>query len=250
MKIKRGIAAILGAVLLLNSAACVPVKESLPEDTIEAYEDACNAMDVQAMLDCIDEKSVKSITAGMDMVMGLAGAVAGVDLGISASDMIDLAPLMQAMMGESFAAQMGEVPKVDFQVKETYIKGDRATVYFTEVNSGQDMVINMVKNDGKWYMTLSTITISREEADRVIIAGEEDASGKGKDKERRKLSEEEKNSLFEGFRKSLEKDEVQEDEDSEDSEKENDKADDIISQLLGTDKLKEALTDILESAEE
>lgn len=193
MKMKKGIAVILGAVLLLNSAACVPVKESLPEDTIEAYEDACNAMDIQAMLDCIDEKSVKSITAGMDLVMGIAGAVTGVDLGISASDMIDLAPLMQAMMGESFAAQMGEIPKVDFQVKETYIKGDRATVYFTEANSGENMVINMVKDSGKWYMTLSTVMISKEEADRVIIAGEEKSDERPDEQEAVKAEKEKKN---------------------------------------------------------
>lgn len=180
MKMKKIIAVCLASGMILNSAACVPVKESLPEDTIEAYEDAYNAMDIQAMLDCLDEKTVKSLTAGMDAVMGLAGAVTGVDLGISASDLIDLAPLMQAMMGDSFAAQMGEIPQVDFQVQETYIKGDRATVYFTEANSGENMVINMVKNDGKWYMTLSTITITKETADRTIIAGEEEKSGRSK----------------------------------------------------------------------
>ncbi len=258
MKMKKIIAVCLASGMILNSAACVPVKESLPEDTIEAYEDAYNAMDIQAMLDCLDEKTVKSLTAGMDAVMGLAGAVTGVDLGISASDLIDLAPLMQAMMGDSFAAQMGEIPQVDFQVQETYIKGDRATVYFTEANSGENMLINMVKNDGKWYMTLSTITITKETADRTIIAGEEEKRG------RSKLSKEEKDSIFEGFRKSLEKDKDQEDEDSEeelvneddeeDEENEErrekrDKASDVLSQLLGTDKLKDALTDILEDGD-
>lgn len=177
MRKLRKIAAVLAGVMVLEMAGCVPEKDALPEDTLEAYEDACNAMDIQGMLDCMDEKSVKSITAGMDLVMGIAGAVAGFDLGISASDMLDLAPLMQAMMGESFAAQMGEIPQVDFQVKETYIKGERATVYFSEANSGEDMVINMVKEKGKWYMTLSTVMISKEEADRVITAGEEKADG-------------------------------------------------------------------------
>lgn len=252
---RRGLAVILAAGMLWGSTACTPVKEALPEDTIEEYEDACNAMDVQAMLDCIDEKSVKSITAGMDMVMGIAGAVAGIDLGISASDMIDLAPLMQAMMGEAFAAEMGGIPQVDFQVKETYIKGSRATVYFTEANTGENMVINMVKNDGKWYMTLSTITISKAEADRVIIAGEEEKTGKEKASEKGKISKEEKDSLLEAMSKSLDKDKNKEEnqEDSgetETAEEENGEISDVISDILGTDKLKKAVSDLLGGSED
>ena len=240
MKMKKIIAAVLASGMILNSVACVPVKESLPEDTIEAYEVAYNAMDIQAMLDCIDEKTVKSLTAGMDVMMGLVGAITEVDLGISASDLLDLAPLVQAMMGDSFAAQMGDIPQVDFQVQETYIKGDRATVYFSEVNSNENMVINMVKNDGKWYMTLSTIMITKDTADRVIIAGEEKKNRKNR------FSNEEKDSIFEELRRSLDKDEDWEDKDSEEDEEERDKVSDAISQLLGSDKLKEALTNILE----
>lgn len=214
MRIRKSIAVVfIVGMLLGNLTACVPVKEALPEDTIEEYEDAYNAMDIQAMLDCMDEKSVKSLTAGMNVAVKLAKTVTGVDLGISGSDIMDLVPLVQAMLGDSFAAQVGGISQVDFQVKETYIKGNRATVYITEANTGQNMVVNMTKNNGKWYMSLSTMTISKTDADRVIIAGEDE---KEKGSEKRKLSEEDKKEIS-----------------------------DVISEIMGMDGVKEAVSDLL-----
>lgn len=195
---QRKIAAVLAAGMILGMTGCLPAKEALPEDTIEEYEMACNAMDVQAMLDCIDEKTVKSMTAGMDAVMGLVGAAAGVDIGVKASDLIDMAPLLQSFMGD-LVNESGGMPQVDFQVKETYIKGSRATVYFTEANSGENMVVNMVKNDGKWYMTLSNITITRDSADRVISADEEEKTTSLAGSSKKSGSSAELSSLFDLF---------------------------------------------------
>ncbi len=146
----------------------------MPEDTIEAFEDAVNAMDVQGMMDCMDEDTVDALTSGMDIVMKIAGKVSGVDLGISAEDLLNVMPLFQGMLGD----QMDEMgyPEVDFQVTETRIKGDKATVFFDEANSGESNVINMEKDDGTWYMVLDTRLIDRDEADRVIVPGEEEAS--------------------------------------------------------------------------
>lgn len=198
MKWQRKIAAVLAAGMILGITGCLPAKEALPEDTIEEYEMACNAMDVQAMLDCIDEKTVKSMTAGMDAVMGLVGAATGVDIGVKASDLIDMAPLLQSFMGD-FVNESGGMPQVDFQVKKTYIKGSRATVYFTEANSGEDMVVNMVKNDGKWYMTLSNIMITKDSADRVISADEEENTTSLAGSTRTGSSSAELSSLFDLF---------------------------------------------------
>ncbi|MCD8370323.1 MAG: nuclear transport factor 2 family protein [Clostridiales bacterium] len=150
-------------------------QEAMPEDTLEAFEDAVNAMDTQAMLDCMDEDAVSAMTSGMDILMNIAGKVTGVDLGISAEDLINVMPLLQAMLGDQ-AGEM-EYPEVDFQVTETRIKGDKATVFFDEVNSGESGVINMEKEDGKWYIVLDTKLISRDEADQIIVPGEEEVSG-------------------------------------------------------------------------
>ena len=62
-----------------------------------AYEDAINAMDAEEMLACMDESTRNAMTAGLDVTMGIVGAVTGVDLGIEAEDLIDMMPLLTAI---------------------------------------------------------------------------------------------------------------------------------------------------------
>lgn len=186
-KIKRIrlIFALIG--IMMGISGCLslpPVREPLPEDTLEEFEDALNRMDADGMLECMDEKSVKAVTAGLDLMMNIAGAVTGFDMDISAEDLIAMLPLFQEMTG-GYAAE-GEIPTLDFQVTETYIKGDKATVCFTEAFSGDTAAINMVKEDGKWLLTLSTKMITKEDADRVITAGQEEDE---EEKKARKASE-------------------------------------------------------------
>lgn len=182
-------AAVFLSTVLVNCAGCsafVVPKEPLPEDTMEAFEDAVNDMDVQAMMDCMDDKAVKALTTGMDVIMNIAGGLTGVDLGISAEDLINMMPLMQGL-SETYASEMG-YPQVDFQVTETFIKGDKATVYFVEAGSGEQAVINMKKSDGQWKMVLDTKLITAQEADRVLIAGEETEENEDVDTEKATLS--------------------------------------------------------------
>lgn len=158
----------------LNLSGCLTgaiVQEHLPEETIEAYEDAINSMDVDGMMACMDESTQKTMTAGLDVTMGIVGAVTGFDLGISAEDLISLMPFFTAVAGE-YGTDV--YPQVDFQVTRTLIQGDKATVYFDEVNSGQSQVINMVKESGKWYMTMDVVLISEEEAERILYPGQEE----------------------------------------------------------------------------
>lgn len=146
-----------------------PEPEPLPEDTIEEFEDAINAMDVNSMLDCMDEDAVKSVTVGMDIMMGVAESVTGFSLGLSGEDLIAAMPLMQGIVGTQMPGEA--YPQVDFQVTRTYIKGDKATVFLDEANSGESMAINMKKNDGKWQITFHLVPVEEEEADRILIAG-------------------------------------------------------------------------------
>lgn len=164
-------------IMIFNSGCMMMVqmkKDPLPEETIEAFEDAINDMDVDAMMACIDSKAVKAMTTGMDLLMKVAGGITGVSIPVSTQDLLDLMPLMQ---GINDAYGQMEYPQVDLQVTETYIKGDKATVYFTEVNSGEPAVINMELQDGTWVMTMDTKLIQPEDAERVIIAGQEEAGG-------------------------------------------------------------------------
>jgi len=122
------------------------------------------------MMDCMDESTQKAMTTGLDLTMGIVGAVTGFDLDISAEDLINMMPLFSGIVGEY---GIEGYPEVDFQVTKTLIKGKKATVYFTEVNTGQNQVINMEKQSGKWLMTMDMTLLSEAEADRVILPGEE-----------------------------------------------------------------------------
>ncbi len=171
---KKGIKAffLIGAVSLCLNGCLSPelTREHLPEETIEALEDAVNSMDVEGMMDCMDESTQKAMTTGLDLTMGIVGAVTGFDLDISAEDLINMMPLFSGIVGEY---GIEGYPEVDFQVTKTLIKGKKATVYFTEVNTGQNQVINMEKQSGKWLMTMDMTLLSEAEADRVILPGEE-----------------------------------------------------------------------------
>lgn len=167
---------ILLAILMILCCGCGRRVEPMPEDTIEAYEDAINNMDIQAMLDCIDEDVVKAAEKSMDLMLQIGGKMAGIDLEITVEDILTLMPLFEGM-AEFYGEDNFGISQVDFQVMETYIKGQKATVYFTELNSGEVGGVNMEKKNGRWQMTLDTKPIEKEEADRVIIAGEDENVG-------------------------------------------------------------------------
>ncbi len=172
-KAKALLSVAAGAAIAAGCWGCAAIpapREALPEDTIEELESAYNAMDVDGMIACIDEESMESIMTGMDLILGLAGAIIGVELDISAEDLIALIPLFE----ELGAYDTEDYPQIDFIVTETRIKGDRATVYFTEGNFGGSTSANMVREGGQWYITLGGRIISAEEADRILIPGEDE----------------------------------------------------------------------------
>lgn len=176
---RKQILLLCSMIMLLCSGCSLVVnvkKDPLPEETIEVFEDAVNEMDVDAMMECMDSKAVKAMTTGMDVLMKVAGGLTGIDIPVSAEDLLNLMPLMQGI-NEAYGEM--EYPQVDFQVTETYIRDDKATVYFTEANSGENAVINMELQDGKWVMTMDLKVIPPEEADRVIIAGQEESTDEG-----------------------------------------------------------------------
>lgn len=170
-KCKRAVGVFL-IIAMLSCCGCSLFKEALPEETIEDLEDAVNEMDLQAMLDCIDSGAISAAAKGADLIMNITGKVTGLDLGISMEDLLAMLPIFQVFIDSN--EDMNDMPQVDFTVTETYIKGEKATVYFTEVNSGEECVLNMKKKKGKWLITMDVKRIEKEDADRVIIPGEDE----------------------------------------------------------------------------
>lgn len=169
---RRGCLAFFLALVMVFVSGCDGLpgsREPLPEDTIEAFEYAVNHSDADAMLDCLSEDTVKAVTAGMNLAMGILGSVTGVDLKISAEDILDMLPLMQVFAQPYMEGQ--ESAQVDFQVTETRIKGKKATVYFVEKNSGEPAAINMELEDEGWKMTMDLNELTRDEAEKVLVDG-------------------------------------------------------------------------------
>ncbi len=144
--------------------------DPFPSDTIEKYEDAVNNMDVQGMMDCMGEDMQNAMTSMLDIGLGIISSLTGVKISdyISASDLLNIMPMLTGLSMEFIGEDGLAVAQVNFDVYATYIKGDTATVLFTETNSGENMALNMVKEDGKWVFAMTTTAITAENADRVI----------------------------------------------------------------------------------
>lgn len=117
--------------------------EELIRERIQAYEDACNDGDYEAMLECMDAQTQSLMDTTMGLMDGLFSE--GTGLGIGMSDMFGLAGLMGDYM--------------NVEIINIAIDGDYATVtvemsanmYGYEASSGE-AELPMVKEDGDWYI--------------------------------------------------------------------------------------------------
>lgn len=184
----KSLAAVCLAAVMAGGCTELPhTWEPLPEDTVEELERAYNHMDAAAMIECLDERTTRDITLGIEATMGLVGAITGIELEISGEDLISMMPMLQELVYEYSDEGYSSA---DFQAMETYIRGDEATVYILEAVSGDTMQANMVKEDGKWKLTFWGDTITEETADRILIAGQEEEKRSSSQEENGKLSEE------------------------------------------------------------
>ncbi len=174
MKKRIWLIMIMAAILSLFCSGCslIEQKEKLPEDTLEQFEEAVNNADVDGMIECMDDTSVKALKAGLNATLGVMKAVTGIDLGLSGSDLLDMMPLLQGMAfasGEDMSSM-----QVDFEVLETRIKNDKATIFFRDTISGDSTFLNMKKSDGAWYITMDTKLIDTDQAERILYPGQEE----------------------------------------------------------------------------
>ena len=117
--------------------------ETLIRERIQAYEDACNDGDMDAMLDCMDSETQALMEGTMGFMDGLFQEGSGMDFGMS--DMF------------GFAGAMGDFFKVE--ITNIAIEGNYATVsvimsadMYGYSEETEETELPMVKEGGDWYI--------------------------------------------------------------------------------------------------
>ena len=116
--------------------------EQLIRERIQAYEDACNDGDYEAMLDCMNSSTRAMTEAATGLMGGILSEGIGFDIDIS------------SMMGLAGAA--GDF--FEFEIIDITVNGEEAVVELrmTATMYGQEQVeeaeLPMVKEDGDWYI--------------------------------------------------------------------------------------------------
>ena len=117
--------------------------ETLIRERIQAYEDACNDGDMDAMLDCMDSETKALMEGTMGFMDGLFQEGSGMDFGMS--DMF------------GFAGAMGDFFKVE--ITNIAIEGNYATVsvimsadMYGYSEETEETELPMVKEGGDWYI--------------------------------------------------------------------------------------------------
>jgi len=130
-------------VVALNWDNLFKSDETLIRERIQAYEQACESGDYEAMLDCMDAATRSMMESSMGLMDGLLEE--GTGLGIGMTDMF------------GFAGMMGDF--LTIEIKNIQIDGDHATVtvemimtIFGMRQSSGEAELPMVKEDGDWYI--------------------------------------------------------------------------------------------------
>ncbi len=143
------------------SATVVAVKnEHTPEKTLAKFEEAYNNQDINGLMECFDSKIRKAYDAGDSLLGGV--------LGFSYKDAADLLPFLSDALGE------GDAPQIHLEVISVEDTGDNTCTvhvkttmsYGSDDEDDEDLYddeeedeeydedsINMVKEDGKWYIS-------------------------------------------------------------------------------------------------
>ena len=114
---------------------------SSPEKTLEAFEDAYNTMDIDALMKCMDEE-----TQAQYEVIGQYTSVLGMTPGEILKGVFDL--------GYDLGLDMDQYPKLDIKVQSVDVAGDYATATCVIELDGETEFdsIDMVKEGHIWYI--------------------------------------------------------------------------------------------------
>ena len=117
--------------------------ETLIRERIQAYEDACNDGDFEAMLDCMDSETKTLMEGTMGLMDGIFSEGAGMDFGMS--DMFGLA----GAMGDFFTVEITNIEIEGEYATVTVIMSADMYGYSEET---EEAALPMVKEGGDWYI--------------------------------------------------------------------------------------------------
>lgn len=156
---RLGAALLVAAMLLLTS--CEAFLEELeararpqPSETVERLEDALNAMDVKAALNCFDPELAKVANFALDVFGGIFGEATGVK--IDFKQLVEIMPFFFKYMPEvdgvvkpSFKL---ETISTDYIDKKTAVVTVEATVTADGDSSTERGELTLFLKDGRWYI--------------------------------------------------------------------------------------------------
>ena len=153
MKLLRRILALaLGAALVFSLAGCAEGDQSQIRSTLKAFQSACQQLDLNAMLDCMDPDTAQSVRTGASLVGQVTGQ--------SAEQVLDsVAPFL---FGDDYISS-DFLRSLHLKVEDIAVAGDSATALCTlsySLNGEEkqrDVSVRLVKLevDGKtgWYIS-------------------------------------------------------------------------------------------------
>lgn len=117
--------------------------ETLIRERIQAYEDACNDGDFEAMLDCMDSETKALMEGTMGFMDGLFQEGSGMDFGMS--DMFGLA----GAMGDFFTV---EITNIEIEGKYATVTVIMSADMYGYSEETEEADLPMVKEGGDWYI--------------------------------------------------------------------------------------------------
>lgn len=171
---KAKFAAVMG-ILLVGIVAFLNIYVSGPEETLQAFCDACNQGNMNEMLDCMDETSEKTIRGTVDIAMGVVDSalgLAGLDgLGISGDTMIDMMPSIWGLAGMD-----GEIPHISVSDVQVRYEGNEFLDFLKTVHLDLDGFYKVFAKEAEVDATLEI----EGESERLTIEMENENWGKWK----------------------------------------------------------------------
>lgn len=150
MKLMKRVAALVLALsLCLTLCACGDKSEI--KDTIEDFEEACQTLDLNDILDCLDPTVAEVVGGGAGLIGKLTGQ--------SSEELLD--SIVPALFGADFSSAF--LQSIDIKVKDVAVNGANATAMCTVTylyegqEQSKDATFELVKegvdDDADWYIT-------------------------------------------------------------------------------------------------
>lgn len=133
----------LAIVIAISASGCMTIL-STPDKTVQGFIRAFNKKDIRKALDYVEPSKAKGIAA----MFSLAGNLTGFDI----DSFIDIMPLLGTLVEET----EGDV-KLEYRISDVQIDGEYATVTGVEENTGEELVFNLILEEGIWYIEIDDL---------------------------------------------------------------------------------------------